>query len=152
MIVRIIKGIWFFSLLVTVAVLLYSYASFPEEIQIRDGAASQTISRNGLFYAVLGLMAVFNTLVFVVTRIMGEEDPFFRTWFYGLVVFFNLFILVSLQFFSLYNSQEKFDYGSIGYIIYGCVSLIILWASLWPLNLILQYFRPKRAITQDSNG
>ncbi len=144
MIVRIFKAVWFFSLFATVVVLLYAYASFPESIQVSGGG--EAISRNGLFYAVLGLLGIFNVMVFAVNRLMAEDDSFFKAWFYGLVVFFNLFILVSLQFFSLYNSQEKFNYDSIGYIIYGCVSLIVLWASLWPLNRLAQLFRPKQAV------
>ncbi len=149
MIVKIFKAVWFFSLMATVLVLFYAYASFPESIQVRGGG--EAISRNGLFYAVLGLLVIFNAMVFAVNRLMAEGDSFFKAWFYGLVVFFNLFILVSLQFFSLYNSQEKFDYNSIGYIIYGCVSLIILWASLWPLNRLAQYFRPKQTIVESED-
>ena len=97
------------------------------------------------------MLAIFNALVFVINRVTPEEDAFFKIWFFGLVVFFNLFITVSLQFFSLYNSQEKFDYDSIGYIIYGSVSLIILWASLYPVNKILQQFKPKQAISNNLN-
>ena len=151
MIVRIFKGIWLMSLLGTVVVLLYSYASFPEVIQVQGGADGQGITRNNLFYAVLGMLAIFNVLVIVINRVTPEEDAFFKIWFFGLVVFFNLFITVSLQFFSLYNSQEKFDYDSIGYIIYGSVSLIILWASLYPVNKIFQQFKPKQAISNNLN-
>ena len=114
MMVRIFKGVWLMSLLGTVVVLLYSYASFPEVIQVQGGADGQGVTRNNLFYAVLGMLAIFNALVFVINRVTPEEDAFFKIWFFGLVVFFNLFITVSLQFFSLYNSQEKFDYDSIG--------------------------------------
>ncbi|MBL7865354.1 MAG: hypothetical protein JNK10_10780 [Cyclobacteriaceae bacterium] len=149
MIVKIIKGVWFLSLLTAIAVLLYSYASFPEDIQVREGAQMQTVTRNGFFYAILGLLAVFNSLVFVVTKIMGEQDPFFRIWFYGLVVLFNLFIVVSLQFFNLYNSAERFDYDRIGYIIYGSVGLILLWALLLPLKMILKKFSRKQIVIPD---
>lgn len=148
MLVRIAKGIWFASLLATATGLLYAYASFPEAIQVNEGAdgTAQTIDRSQLFYAVLGLMAVFNGMVFVVNRFMAQGDDFFQAWFYGLVVFFNLFILVSLQFFNLYNSQEKFNYDSIGFIIYGSVALIILWASLWPLSRLIHVIRPKQQV------
>jgi hypothetical protein len=151
MIVRIFKGVWLISLLGTVAVLLYSYASFPEVIQVQEGSNAEGITRNNLFYAVLGMLGIFNALVIVINRVTPEEDAFFKVWFFGLVVFFNLFITVSLQFFSLYNSQEKFDYDSIGYIIYGSVSLIILWASIYPVNKIIQQFRPKQVVSNNLN-
>lgn len=144
--VRIAKGVWFVSLLAAVGGLLYSYASFPEIIQLNnapDGSV-QTMQRSQLFYATLGLLALFNAMVFVVNKLMAQGDQFFQSWFYGLVVFFNLFILVSLQFFNLFNSQEKFDYDRIGFIIYGSVALIILWASLWPISRLLQMIRPKQ--------
>lgn len=154
MVVKIFKAVWFVSLIATVGVLLYAYASFPDVIQVREGQPGETdsITRDGLFYAVLGLLALFNAMVFVVNRFMAVGDSFFQAWFYGLMVFFNLFILVSLQFFSLYNSSEKFDYDSIGYIIYGSVALIILWASLWPLNTIRRQFLPKHGVGESANN
>jgi len=151
MIVKIAKGIWFVSLLGAVVGLLYAYASFPDTIQLNDGVdgTTQAVPRNQLFYAVLGMLGIFNTMVFVVNRIMARGEDFFQAWFYGLIVFFNLFIIVALQFFNLLNSAEKFNYDSIGYIIYGSVALIVVWASLWPLNRFVQYFRPKQPVGND---
>lgn len=148
MAVKIFKAVWFFSLLAAVAILLYAYAGFPEVIQVREGAegAGETLSRNELFYAALGLLAIFNVTVFVVNRFMADGDQFFQAWFYGLIICFNLFMVVALQFFNLYNSQEKFDYDSIGYIIYGSVSLIVVWATLYPVRAIIQRFVPKQHI------
>ena len=145
MMVKIFKGIWSVSLLAVVAGLLYAYASFPETVQLGEGQEG-AISRNGLFYTVLGLLGAFNVMIFVVNRLMAPADEFFQAWFYGLIVFFNLFVLVAVQFFSLYNSQEKFDYTAIGYIIYGSVALVVLWASLWPLVRIIRVFRAKRQV------
>lgn len=136
MIVKIFKAVWFFSLLAAVGVLLYAYASYPETIQLTEGEPGQaeTISREALFYSSLIILALFNSLVFVVTRLMASSGPLFHAWFYGLIVFFNLFMIVALEFFNLFNSNERFDYASIGYIIYGSVALIVLWASLWPIT------------------
>lgn len=146
--VRISKAVWFLSLLAALGGLLYAYASFPETIQLNNAANGpvQTIERNQLFYAALGMLALFNAMVFVVNRIMPPGDGFFQVWFYGLIVFFNVFILVSLQFFNLFNSQERFDYDSIGFIIYGSVAMIILWASLWPLVRLIQVIRFKQPV------
>lgn len=151
MIVKIFKAVWFLSLLATVAVLLYAYASFPDTIQLSEAGEGPvtTISRNGLFYSALAILAVFNSLVFVVGRLMPSAAPLFHSWFYGLIVFFNLFMIVALEFFNLYNSQERFDYASIGYIIYGSVSLIVLWASLWPLAKVIAPRSANQSISKD---
>ncbi len=151
MIVKIFKAVWFFSLLAAVGVLLYAYASYPETIQLTGGnpAEGETISRDGLFYASLGVLAVLNSLVFVVSRVMTGASPLFHAWFYGLIVFFNLFMIVALEFFNLYNSNERFDYASIGYIIYGSVALIILWASLWPLAKVMAPRSANQAIPKE---
>ena len=150
MTVKIFKAVWFLSLLASVAVLLISYASFPDTIRLSESTSevAQTISRNSLFYAVLAILGLLNALVFVVNRLMAQSDHLFHAWFYGLVVFFNLFMIVALEFFNLYNSQERFDYESIGYIIYGSVALIILWASLWPVARLVKALGTDQSISK----
>lgn len=151
MIVKIFKAVWFLSLLAVVAVLLYAYASYPDIIQLSEAepGEAQTISRNGLFYSALAILGIFNALVFVVNRFMSPRDQLFQAWFYGLIVFFNLFMIVALEFFNLYNSQERFDYASIGYIIYGSVALVVLWASLWPVARIVKSLGAHQSIAKD---
>ncbi len=148
--VKILKSIWLLSLLVTLVMLLYSYASMPERMELGADSPLQSVSRNGLFYAALAMIGLINSLVFAMGRLVPEKEPFFRPWFYMLLAFLNLFMVVSLQFFSLYNSSEKFNYDSIGIIIYGTISLLIVWASLWPLKMIIQKFLPKWKISKDS--
>ena len=140
MIVKIFKGVWFFSLLVTMAVLMYIYASLPESIQVTQ---SIEIPRNGVFYAALALLAVFNASVFIMSRLLAGKSEFFLAWFYGLVIFLHLFIIVALQFLNLYNGNEKFNYESIGFIIYGSIAMVVLWSSLWPAYYLLQKFTSK---------
>ncbi len=145
MMVRIAKGIWLISMMGSVTVLLYAYASLPETIQLRvDGGGA--VSRNAVFYAVLGLLAVLNMMVFLVNRFMSANDEFFQAWFYGLVVFFNLFTVVALQFFNLFNSAEKFNYDSIGFIIYGSVALMLTWVAVWPIARLFRLIRPKQPV------
>lgn len=151
MIVKIFKAVWFLSLLAVVAVLLYAYASYPDIIQLSEAepGQAQTISRNGLFYSALATLGILNALVFAVNRFMSPKDQLFQAWFYGLIVFFNLFMIVALEFFNLYNSGERFDYASIGYIIYGSVALLVLWASLWPVARIVKSLGAHQSIAKD---
>ena len=146
---KILKAVWFLSLIITMVMLLYSYASMPDTIVLLEEGVVQSISRSGLFYAALAIIGLTNALVFVVVRLVSEKEYLFRPWFYLLVAFLNLFMVVSLQFFSLYNSAEKFDYDSIGFIIYGSISMVIVWAALWPLKMIIQKFAPQWAILKD---
>lgn len=151
MIVKIFKAVWFISLLAAVGVLLFAYAGFPDVIILSDNGTGpvQSMGRNELFYAAVGLLAIFNVMVFLINRFMAAGDEFFQAWFYGLVICFNVFTLVALEFFNLYNSQERYDYDSIGYIIYGSVGLIVLWASLWPDGQLVKMFMPKREVAKN---
>lgn len=131
----------------SVTVLLYAYASLPEVIQLREGGGEAgVVSRNTFFYSALGLLAVLNMMVFLVNRFMAVGDDFFQAWFYGLVVFFNLFTVVSLQFFNVYNSAEKFNYDSIGFIIYGSMVLMLAWVAVWPIARVIKLIRPKQPV------
>jgi hypothetical protein len=143
MIVRIFKGVWFFSLLAVFAVLMYIYASLPENIGIFSDLKDAEVSRNVVFYAALAFLAVINASVFMVSRLLAGSSEYFRAWFYGLITFIHLFIIVLLQFLNLYNSQEKFNYDRIGIIIYGSIGMVVLWASLWPVYYLLQRMQSK---------
>ncbi len=148
MIVKISKAVWAVSLLAAVGVLLFTYAGFPEEIIINENPAgqAQTISRNELFYAALILMTLINVTIFLVNRLISEA--LFRAWFYGVLITLNLFIVVALEFFNLFNSQERFDYERIGYIIYGSVILIVVWALVWPVGKLIATFLPKQEVIE----
>ncbi len=143
MIVKIVKGVWFLSLLATLAVFLYVYASLPDNIIVSEGEAARSISRNGLFYSTLALLAVVNVLVIIISRLYSGSQEYFRAWFCGLVIFLNLFMIIALQYLNLYNSSEKFNYESIGSIIYGSIALVVVWFSLWPIFSLRQRFLSK---------
>jgi hypothetical protein len=141
MVLKIFKGVWFLSLIVFLGVFIYQYASLPEKITLQESETPLIISRDGLFYAFVATVALINMLVFVVTRLFPAEDMDFKSWFYGLVITLNIFFIVGISFISLYNSTEKFDYESIGIIIYGSLGLIVVWSLGWPVySLSRKYF------------
>jgi hypothetical protein len=149
MVLKIFKGVWFFFLLATLGIFLYVYAALPENISfLKTGPAVPAlfITRNGLFYSTLALLAMLNALVFLVSKVFGRRNEYFTAWVYGLVTLFNLFLIVALEFVSVYNSQERFNYESIGYIIYGSVALVVIWSALWPLYRLFQRFSDKQAV------
>jgi hypothetical protein len=146
MIVKVFKGVWFLSLLAAVAILLYVYASLPDPILVSE-TAGQSVSRSSLFYIVLALLALFNGSIFIVKRLHFDHREYFLVWFYGLVISFHFFVIIALQFLNLYNSQEKFNYESIGFIIYGSIAMLVLWSSLWPAYYLLFRLFGKKPLT-----
>lgn len=146
MVVKIFKAVWFLSLLASVALLLYVYASLPADVMIGEGERSLPVTRESIFYAAIIFLALSNCLVFFTGRIYGSSDGFFQAWFFGLISISNLFADVALQFINVTNSAEKFDYSQIGWTIYGSLSLLILWATLFPILQIRSRLSGKRHV------
>lgn len=137
MILKIFKAVWFLSLLITLTVFLYIYASLPETL-VLDESGVYKLSREGFFYLTLALIAVFNVLVFVVSRLFVGSSVGFIAWFYGLIASLNLFFVILLYFFHLFNSDERFDFARLGFAIYGSVALILIWSVAWPVVLAVR--------------
>jgi hypothetical protein len=96
------------------------------------GTASQRISPDTFFYIGVGFLALINVLVFVVAKIVAKRTEF-RTWFYGLIITFNIFCIVSMGFIALYNSAETYNFQRLQPIIYGSVILFLAWTIGWPV-------------------
>jgi hypothetical protein len=146
MALKILKVIWLFSLLGVMASFMYVYASLPENVVVNENPQTITISKETLFYIVLAVIAIANALVFAVSRIYSEKESDFKAWFYGLVACANLFFVIGLSFISLYNSNEKYDFGRLGVIIYGSVGLLLVWATTWPVYRVVQKFLSKQPV------
>jgi hypothetical protein len=143
MILKIFKSLWFLSMLALLAALLYIYASLPESVVVQeDGPAIVTLSRDSFFYMVLALIILINVLVYVVKKFFLREESL-RAWFHGLIITINIFFIVALFLINSYNSGERFDYSSIGFVVYGSVLLVIGWAAAWPIYQLLKRLSPK---------
>ena len=138
MALKLLKAIWFLSMVGALGALLYVYASLPQDVVVQDaGEAKVSISNEIFFYVMMILMAVTNVMVYIIAKVFkGNED--LRTWFYGLITTLNIFFVIGLNFISLYNSSERFDYNRIAFVIYGSLALIVLWAVSWPLYIIFK--------------
>ena len=137
---------WFLSMLVTLVALLYVYASLPQEVLVQDDTEARVaISNEVFFYLAMALIAVTNALVFIIAKVF-ETNEDLRTWFFGLIITLNIFFIIGMNFISLYNSEEKFDYDRIAVIIYGSLGLIILWTVAWPVYAIFKRSGPKSLI------
>jgi hypothetical protein len=143
MALKILKVIWFFSLLAMMATFMYVYASLPENVVVKENIQTINLSKETLFYIALAVIAIANALVFAVSRIFAENESDFKAWFYGLIACANLFFIIGLSFISLYNSNEKYDFGRLGVIIYGSVGLLLVWATSWPVYRVVRGFVDK---------
>lgn len=142
MMFKIFRAVWFFSLIGVLSALLYVYADLPENVIVQqEGIRTVLLGRDIFFYIVLGLLTVTNALVYVVASLY-KHDPTFKAWFYGLIITLNLFFVVGLFLVNAYNSDERFDFSRIGFVIYGSVGLMVLWAISWPA---VKYFDNKNA-------
>ena len=138
MVLKLLKAIWFLSMLVTLGALLFVYASLPQEVLVQDDTEARVAISNELFfYLAMLLIAVSNALVFVMAKVFKTNEEL-RAWFFGLIITLNIFFIIGMNFISLYNSEEKYDYDRIAVIIYGSLALIILWAVAWPVYVIFK--------------
>jgi hypothetical protein len=146
MVLRLFKACWFISLSVALVVLLYVYASLPEQVVVREeGAKLVSLPRDGVFYIAMVVIALINVLVFIIAKLFANNVPF-RIWFYGLLATLNLFFIISLSLISTFNSGEQFNYSQIDFIIYGSVILMVLWAISWPFYRLYQKFSTKQTV------
>lgn len=143
MAVKVFKAIWFLSLLIFLGVFMYNYAGLPEVVNLVDSIDSPlSLSREALFYSVLAIAAILNVFVFIINKLYSSY-PDFRGWFYGLITTLNIFLIIGVNFVTLFNSAEKFDYSRIGNIIYGSLILVVLWVVAWPIYSLVKKISAK---------
>ncbi len=138
MIAKVLRGVWFLSVLISFGALLYAYASMPVELVIGQKGVSLTmVSREIAFYVALALFAIVNVFVFLVRK-FRKTDHDFMAWFYGLVVTLNIFMVIALSFVTVANIGEKYDFSNVGYLIYGSIGLVMIWLISWPIYLLFR--------------
>lgn len=139
MMTRIFKVIWIFSLISVSAVFFYTYAALQSDV--RMGGDLQSFNKEIFFYVTIGLIAIFNMLVFPVQRRL--DVPFIRSWFYGLLACLHFFLISTLIFLMVINSNEKYDYANIGPLLIMSFALFSCWILALPVRLIFKkLFQP----------
>jgi hypothetical protein len=144
MILRIFKAVWFISLLVVLASLLWVYAGLPEQVIVQEDVSGRVeANREFLFYVLTFLIVFVNALVYGFKKLKSEE---FRAWFHGVVVSINLFLVLAMNFIQTYNSGENFKFSEIGFILYGSVGLIVAWSISWPIYSLFRKSLAKQPV------
>ena len=139
MILKVFKVVWFISMFAMMGVFIYAYASWPERVSFSEFDESLSLSKSSVFYACLLLTALFNTLVFIISRM--KYSAAFTTWVYGFVTSFHAFLITGLIFITIFNSLEKYNYSMIGPSLYATIILLLVWSIGWPLYLIYSKIR-----------
>lgn len=147
MVLKLFKGAWFLSVTAVLASLLYVYASLPEQVIIHEKSSGLTMAnREFLFYSMTGVIMLINVLVYMISRLFAAYENF-RSWFHGLVISINIFLIIAMSFVQVYNSAERFDFSRVTFLIYGSIGLILLWAASWPLYSIFRKIFAKPVIS-----
>ncbi|HRK54412.1 MAG TPA: hypothetical protein PK185_10900 [Cyclobacteriaceae bacterium] len=146
MILKIIKAVWFLSLMGFMAIFMYIYASLPQQVVIQEGVERLSLSRDSVFYITLGVVALINVLVFVFSKLYGNRNEPFSVWFFVQIILLNFFLITVLGYFNVLNSGERFSYDNLGIVIYGSVALVIIWAIGWPLYSVSRKIVDKQTV------
>ena len=145
MALKLFRALWFLSVLVVLANLLYVYASLPERVIIQE-ADRVDMSKEWLFYSAIVTIVGINLLVYLFKWLYRGEGEDVRSWFHGQIITINIFIIIALQALNVYNSSEMFDHSRVAFFLTGSLGLILLWAALWPLYLLFQKFSIKQTV------
>lgn len=146
MILKLFRGFWFLSVLAVLGNLLYVYASLPEKVVVfRELSGDTHLSNDSFFYIMTAVIALVNVLVYLVKAVFRQNENF-RAWVHGLVICFNIFFIIGMSFIQVLNSNEVYNYASLGPIIYGAFVLVCLWAASWPVYLVGKRILAKPAL------
>lgn len=146
MTLKLFKGVWFLSMLVVLGNLLYVYAGLPEQVSLmEEGLETYSVGKEQLFYSAMALIALANVMVYLFSKKLAPKEDF-RSWLHGQVITLNIFFVIGMSFIGLYNSAERFDFSRIGFIIYSSVALVGLWATSWPVYLVVKKFIAKQPV------
>ena len=140
---RLIKAGWFFSLFITLGVLLYTYASLPGMVayefnNLGDGTSS--IERETFFYLGLLVLTVTNFSLYILSKNLRYNSEsaheLMMRWQYSFAAVINLFLVVIMIFLYLANSGENFNFDSFGYMIFVSLGLIFIWVLSLPVIIL----------------
>jgi hypothetical protein len=145
MTLKLFRAMWFLSVLVVLANLLYVYASLPEVVTVQEDGGNVSVNRELLFYVLMVTIVLINVLVYFF-KLMFQDAENLRSWFHGLIITINIFLIIAMQALNVYNSTEMFDHSRVGFFLFGSLGLIILWAAFWPVYLVVQKFVLKQAV------
>lgn len=140
---RLIKALWFVTLLAVSAFLLFVYAGFREDqvIYLSDDLAG--VGREAFFFLSLLIIVIVNFSFYALSWRLRKRDnefsEFIKGWLMGLAGAFNFFLIVVLSFIQIFNGGENFTYTNFGYLIFVSLGVI----GIISFSLPVYFFRKK---------
>ena len=136
---KLLKAIWFVSLLAVTAFLLYVYAGLYDGQQVMLLHAF-SLDKEAFFFSTLVFLLIYNFLFYTIQwRIRNrnsETENFIKGWLMGLGAAMNFFLFIILTFIQVRNGGENFDFTSLGYLIYVAIAVLVIWSLVLPVYLI----------------
>lgn len=124
---RIIKSLWFVSLVGVFGMLMFAYAGLPDIVQYAD---SSEVTRDFFFYTALIILGISNFSLYGIAQRFRKQSNVMATtveaWLYSFNLLLNFFYSVVLMFINMFNSGESLQYQYYGYYIYVSLGLIVI--------------------------
>lgn len=143
MIGRFIKVFWFFTLLGSLASLLYVYAALSQDSQIYFSEANKLFSdKESFFYTALAVLAIQNFAFYTLSKNLKYKTEKVKTllvnWFISFAGTLNIFYIVMVHFLYLVNIGENFDFDNFGFLAFVALALVIGWLISLPVLVVRQ--------------
>lgn len=139
---------WTLTFLLFFAVLMLSYAFWPEQLREYELIADLDVTREVFFYGALSLFVLVNLAALVLRRMLealpvsssvyARNEAFkgrIIDWFGGLVAAVNICLITLVGYISLFNNREDYAMSNFNFIVYlGPVLLLlcVFWFfSVW---------------------
>lgn len=130
---------WVLTFILFFAVLMLSYAFWPDQLQVYEIIEGVDVTRETFFYTSLTLFALVNLAALVLRRLLEAlpvssdiyaKNEVFKerviAWFGGLVSAVNICLITLIGYISLYNNQEDYDIGIFNFLVYTGPVLLLL--------------------------
>lgn len=152
---RFLKFFWVISILLFFGALLLIYAYLPDRVAIHAntaGLADEFMARESFFYLSLIAFVGTNVLLYVLhrllllTRVTSRDERALRlrldiaAWLLGFAGTINLFFILVMGFFGIFNNAEGFTTYHFGLLVYSGPLLLAFIFGL--LGYILMRRRP----------
>ena len=142
--VRLIKALWFTTLVGVSGFLMFVYAGFSEDQLILINDSMEGINREVFFFSSLTIIMVANFTLYILSWNLRKQDrktaEFVKGWLMSLAVTLNFFMIVSLSLLQVFNGGESFNYTNLGYLIFLSLGAVLICALAFPAFLVKEKF------------
>lgn len=142
---RLLKFFWLVSLFIYLGGLLWIYSFLPDRVGFHVnmyGMPDEFIERSSFFYSSLFIFLLSNALLYALHKLLMVTRRTAQTeralllrqdlagWLLGFAGALNLFFVMAMLFFGLFNSRENFDVNDYALLVYGGPLLLALMFGL----------------------